>query len=847
MHSKQAWNWLFISCNFHKEIFLLKRLKKIVYYFVVVVVAILFGGALGVYIYKDDIIDLLKEEVNKNLETELEVEKIDINFLKGFPNLAVAFKEVKFHSAFENEMLLTGDNVFFVLNVWGLLEQNIEIERLEIVNGNITIHKNRKGKNNFDVFTKSQASDTTKNSLEIHSIQLTNVSIKYIDEINAINTTYSVRQLLGSAKFQDPQIEFYVQSNFSLTNSSTKNINWLENKDLLITTRVVYDGEFLSVPPSQLSINKAHFEFNGFVQLTDIPQISIELSGRENDFSSLVSVLPEKMQRKLAPLNGKGKINFESKVEGKIANSGWPGLTASINLSNFEINHKQLKEQLHLKEVKTDVLIQDLKHPETGRFILHSLQGSVKQKSLTASGVVDDFENPGVHGTINGDLDLPWLFSLSNLELEKPVSGTLGIDASFSFNVAELKKPWGKKGIQLDATCDIKESGFYIKSYLPVENLNGEITWKNGVATFTDVKGLLGHSDISLNGHFSNTVFSADSLNNAKTTSSLDISSTHLYLDEIVDLLLQIPADSTTGKTTGYPEFKFDIKASLDSVDFRRFHGTDLHTRATVESNQINVEKLVSIGLGGKIALAGKITRQFNADYFILAKVNTKSIELDSLFYVFHNFWQDFITADYLKGQLNSDIFTYMYFDKNWRFRRNLLYSEAILQIKKGELNNFEPIMALAPYLNNQQEKLSRLKFSDLNSHVDIAKDTVFLSDMYVGTNVRNIKIGGYHTLDQHIDYRLSVPVINDKRDKDQEFGEVKTDKEGRLYWPFRIKGTTDDYKVNYDIGRAGSNLVKGLKRELSEFGNTLTGKKKELKKDTLLLEEDEYFDWDNE
>lgn len=259
------------------------------------------------------------------------------------------------------------------------------------------------------------------------------------------------------------------------------------------------------------------------------------------------------------------------------------------------------------------------------------------------------------------------------------------------------------------------------------------------------------------------------------------------------------------------------------------------------------IEKLTSNGFGGKVAVAGSISRQFNGDFFIMAKTQTNSIELDSLFNVFNNFQQDFITDEYLKGQLNSDIYTYMYFDKDWRFRRNLLYVEALLQIKKGELNNFEPIMALAPYLNNQEEKLSRLKFSDLNSHIDIANDTVFLSDMYVGTNVRNIKIGGYHTLDQHIDYRLSVPVINDKRDKDQEFGEVKVDKEGKLYWPFRIKGTTDDYKVNYDIGRAGSNIVKGLKREITEFGNTLTGKKKEEKKDTLLLEDDEYFEWENE
>ena len=188
-----------------------------------------------------------------------------------------------------------------------------------------------------------------------------------------------------------------------------------------------------------------------------------------------------------------------------------------------------------------------------------------------------------------------------------------------------------------------------------------------------------------------------------------------------------------------------------------------------------------------------------------------------------------------------------MYFDKDWNLKRELLYVEGLLQVKNGELNNFEPIMALSSYLKNEDENLSRLRFSDLESRIIISNDTVYISDVYIGTNVRNIKIGGYHTLDQHIDYRLSVPIINSKKDKDEAFGEVKRDKEGKLYMPFRIKGTTADYKVNYDLKTASSNFIKGIKKELSEIGNAFKGKQViKAKGDTLLLEDDEFFDWDN-
>ena len=837
-----------ILSNFDAYISTLRRLKKITYYFIVILLAILFGGALGVYIYKDDIIDLLIEEVNKSLKTQLEVEQIDLNLLKGFPNLAVEFKGVKFHSAFENEMLLSGDNVFFVLNIWNLLEKNIEIERLEVDNGKLIIHKNKKGENNFDVFNVQDASDTTRNSLEIRSILLTNVEVVYNDEISSIHATYAINKLLGSAKFHEPDIDFYVQSNFLLTKTSTGNLKWLIGKKVQITTRIEYNGTSLSVFPSELSINQAYFKFNGHVKTSEPYEVSIRITGEKNDFSSMVSILPDIVQKKLKPFNGKGKIDFITEIKGAVSRSSWPKLTTSVGLTDFVVNHKELKEPLYLSDVKGYLAIMDLKKPETGHFELEKADASVKDKKIKISGSVNNFQVPTIRGRLNGELDVPWILSVAKLDLTEQASGFLGVDMEFSFTLQKGENTMNIKSMDVAAQYNFHKVGFHLKNYPGIRELEGRVLWKNGSAIINAFKGQFGQSDIELNGTIDHLAYLLGDREKEETTASLQLNSAYMNLDEIVDFITRLPQDTTAikGRSDTDP-YIFDLELSIDTINFRKFFGTNLRARTQIEPKKIMIEKLTSNGFGGKVAVAGSISRQFNGDFFIMAKTQTNSIELDSLFNVFNNFQQDFITDEYLKGQLNSDVYTYMYFDKDWRFRRNLLYVEALLQIKKGELNNFEPIMALAPYLNNQEEKLSRLKFSDLNSHIDIANDTVFLSDMYVGTNVRNIKIGGYHTLDQHIDYRLSVPVINDKRDKDQEFGEVKVDKEGKLYWPFRIKGTTDDYKVNYDIGRAGSNIVKGLKREITEFGNTLTGKKKEEKKDTLLLEDDEYFEWENE
>ena len=60
-----------------------------------------------------------------------------------------------------------------------------------------------------------------------------------------------------------------------------------------------------------------------------------------------------------------------------------------------------------------------------------------------------------------------------------------------------------------------------------------------------------------------------------------------------------------------------------------------------------------------------------------------------------------------------------------------------------------------------------------------------------------------------------------------------------------KITGTTDDYRVSYDTEAVKKKIAVDLKNEVKElrevFKNKGTKKKKELE-----LEEDEYFDWDD-
>lgn len=131
------------------------------------------------------------------------------------------------------------------------------------------------------------------------------------------------------------------------------------------------------------------------------------------------------------------------------------------------------------------------------------------------------------------------------------------------------------------------------------------------------------------------------------------------------------------------------------------------------------------------------------------------------------------------------------------------LYQETLIAnitttIKNGELNNFEPMRKLNKYLDD--DGLNHLRFADLQNDIHIEDKTVYIPLMEVSSNVTTIQVGGTHTFDQRIDYRVIAPLRNKKKiDPDEAFGAIEEDNTGQAKLFLKITGTTDDYKVSYD------------------------------------------------
>ncbi len=223
-----------------------------------------------------------------------------------------------------------------------------------------------------------------------------------------------------------------------------------------------------------------------------------------------------------------------------------------------------------------------------------------------------------------------------------------------------------------------------------------------------------------------------------------------------------------------------------------------------------------------------------------ISETTLNSINIDSIFYVFKNFNQDWLVDKNLKGQLDADINLYMNLNENLILNGQSMVADINMSIANGELNDFEPMMELSKFV--EEESLEEMRFSKMTNKINIENRTIFLPEMEIRSNVSNILISGTHTFDNNIDYHLSVPLKSFIRISRKK-GYNKSARQG-MNLLLKLTGHTSDYKISYDSQALKENFKKDFIDERQEWRNI---KKKDSVIESEVPElEEEYFDFED-
>lgn len=826
---------------------------KIFFYASLAVAVLCISLALSVLLFKERIIAQFIREANKNLNTPVKIAEMDISVFSSFPHIDIVLKDVYIEDSHEGSYpLLTASEIRCQLNPVQVWKGNYTIKGLSITNSETSFKINKAGENNYTILKPGNKKSTDGSSMkfELNDVRLEKTKVHYID-INADeHLTFLSEELLASIHSANDIYDIEADGELTTEKISVNGNSFLAGKSFKITSELSYDDaqRSLTIRPSTLRIRNSSFSVSGAYEWKKKNIIDITTQGTETDIQTLLSLLNESVAKKFQKYRSKGNVYFTARLNGEISRNVSPSINIDFGFKDATLYNPDSRSEIRGASMEGSFVSAQILKIESATLNLKDIKGKLNDEPFTADFQLRNFRDPSVRCSFDGRVDAKSLLDFYPVKNLKDLSGSLLANVKFDGKVGLLKKRATAQRVSTEGTIELENIGLtYGTDNVRLQNLRGNMQFNNIDLALSNVSGKIGNSDFLLNGFFKN-IITFILFDNQPIGIETDLKSGFLDVDELFAMGFGQPSQNSGESKKNQYEFKISRNINLNfncdvkALRYKRFHATDLKGDLLVKNEMAVSRNIRFNSMGGDMSFTGIVDAKNNKAIDVVSSFRLNGINVDSVFYVFENFDQNFIVDKHLKGKAFADVSLEFTLNQNLRLYQETLTSDISTSIKGGELNNFEPMKKLNKYLND--EGLGKLRFSEIKNDIHIENKTVYIPQMEVRTNVTSIKISGTHTFDQRIDYRLIAPLRNDKNVTSVEAKQaLEEDGSGQSKLFLKIVGTADDYRVVYDSESVKKKIATDLKNEVQElkeaFKNKGTKEKKEVE-----LEEDEYFDW---
>ncbi len=829
----------------------MKTIRKIIKRLLITVFSLIILFITLVYIFQDQIIAYFIEEANKELNTTIKYDKIELSLIKNFPRTSILIKNVTLIETPKGstDTLAHFDKVYLAFNIMDLVRGNYKIQVCDLEKGFVNMNIDSLGIRNFDITKTDTTQSKSKLALDLKKINLENINYTFNDEQNHQNYSTYIPELLASFRKQEHITTIDLSGNPYLYGISLDGDTYFKEKAINLKSKIIIDSNTVLVEPSMLTVENSNFNLTGMIGSgkNDTIHISIEAEEGSKNINTILSILPLKTSARVASLKCDGNIFFNGLIVGKRSK---PKINVDFGFENLAFTIPWADKNVSNAKLSGNFNNGNQLCKKTTSLQLSDFSGIIDNEKIAASGKIYNLDDPYIDFALNGKLKLKTILSLFPEANIKDATGELDCDIVARGPLSEFKSNISSSRIVSKGAVKVKNIGFFHKSTNSLyHDIEGSFKLSNQDIEVPDLRGAVGNSDFQLNGKFVRfTNFLLDF--NQPLILKASMHSHLIDLDELLSIRDTNAAPTTEYRLVVSPKLDIDFTAYIDKIKFdraRNGHEYKNFRGSFALKNQIIDYQRIEISVaGGKINLRnGKINAQERDHIKVTTKAQLEAVHADSIFYLSRDFNQTFLTHANLKGRVSGNISAQLGYNSKLELLHDKINIDNHLFIDGGELNNFKPLMDLYTLMNDKTDnKVTKLlglqayKFfktdnPNINSFQHLQFKPLFLNEINVRNSVIDItqialksnagdiniygnQNYGNDSINFYIDVQLkNYHKINKKREQAQKFGDVAEDNSEGIWLPYKIYGTLQNYKYPLDWNRLMRQKGRNIKDQL--------------------------------
>lgn len=459
-------------------------------------------------LFKKPITNLVKKEINKNLDATVDFKEVSVSLIKHFPKISISLLDLSVagKNEFENDTLISTQKFEASVDLISAIKgSDINVYGVFIKSPRIHALVNKDGKTNWDIAKGSVSTPTDTSAsafkMNLQKYEISDGYIYYRDESSDISAEIVGLTHEGKGDFTEDIFTLDTKTKADAVDFTYASVPYLikSKTDIETSVRIDNTNNKYDFKTDDITVNNLKLNAEGFFQLVNdsVYNMDIKFKTPSNEFKDILSLVPTIYKQDFDKIKTDGRAAFDGFVRGTYSPRQIPAYDVNLSVTNGFFQYPDLPKPVQNIQLAMHVSNPDGQPDNT---IIDISKGHLEMDNEPFDFKLI-FKNPEtiqyIDAIAKGKLDLANISKFVKLEDNSKLAGLVWADIFAKGKMKALQEQQGD--FTAGGFLDIKNL-FYSSNAVPqpIQNGNMKVDLVNtgGIADNTSVKISTGHIEV---------------------------------------------------------------------------------------------------------------------------------------------------------------------------------------------------------------------------------------------------------------------------------------------------------------------------------------------------------------
>lgn len=751
--------------------------KTIKWTFIVLFVLIA-AIAAAPFIFKDKIIQLVKDEANKNLNAKVDFGEFDLTLFSSFPDFTFKINNVSVANTgeFEGDTLFSVKKMELSLNLMSVIKgEEMKIRTILLDNPRIYAHVFKNGKANWDITKPSSdttapdaSAESSKFKMSLKKLELINARIVYDDASLAYYMLIDGMNHTLSGDFTESNFDLDTKTSIEKLAVAYEGVKYMNNVKTTINAMLSADmpNFKFTFKENEIALNELSFGVDGYFAMPgDDMDMDLKLKVNQSEFKNFLSLVPAVYTADFANVKTSGKFGMNAYVKGIYNDKKMPAFGADLSIADAmfhypgmpaSVNNINVNVTVDNKTGDPDATVTDIK-----KFHIEMAGNPVDMVMHIETPVSDPF----INGMVNGKIDLGSIKTIVPMEKDESLNGIITANLKLNGKMSYIEKEMYDK-FEASGQLNVKDMDYKSKDVtygMMIKSMT--LNFSPQFVELASFDSKIGKSDIQANGKVEN--FMQYYFKNELLKGTFNMTSSFLDLNEFMTSSDEAnsaspesaPASDTAAMAVIEVPSNIDFvmnskigKLKYDNIDISNVAGM-----LTIRDSKVDLNNLSMQLLGGSMVMNGFYETKDITKPNVNFKMDIKDFDIPQTYKSFVTIQKLAPVGQNATGRFSTNMGMIAVLDGQMNPIMSTLTGDGKLQTNAVSVSGFGPLLKIADAL--KMDKFKKMDFSNLNLSFKFKDGRVHVDPFDFKSGKMNGVISGSNGFDQTIDYTYAMTI----------------------------------------------------------------------------------------